>query len=197
MLDNLKGVWKNQKESAIQFSEIDIYKMIHKKSTSLVKWIFYISIIEFVLFMLPNFLIDNPEIEKLHLLSFMNISIAVSLVIGLIFMYLFYKNYKRICVSDSAKKLMADILKTKKTVNYYIIIQIIIVSVLVTIISYRVIITLEETKGLELTSKFGIWLLIIFMTLFIIAIFWFFYKFLYGILLNKLKDNYKELQKND
>ena len=44
-LDLLKKDW--QKNDAFeQVSEVDIYKMLHKKSSSIVKWIFIISILD-------------------------------------------------------------------------------------------------------------------------------------------------------
>jgi hypothetical protein len=36
------------------------------------------------------------------------------------FIYLFYKNYIRISTIASTKQLMKDILKTRKTVQYYV-----------------------------------------------------------------------------
>ena len=45
-LDLLKKDWKKNAASFVQVSENEIYKMIHKKSSSVVKWIFMISVIE-------------------------------------------------------------------------------------------------------------------------------------------------------
>ena len=47
-LDLLKKDWKKNADSFEQVSESEIYKMIHRKSSSIVKWIFIISIIEFL-----------------------------------------------------------------------------------------------------------------------------------------------------
>jgi hypothetical protein len=47
-LDKLKDAWKSQDYSKHKVSTNDIYKMLHSKSSSIVKWIFYISIIEFI-----------------------------------------------------------------------------------------------------------------------------------------------------
>ena len=44
-LDKLKGAWKTQDYTKHKVSTNDIYKMLHSKSASYVKWIFYISII--------------------------------------------------------------------------------------------------------------------------------------------------------
>ena len=45
-LDLLKKDWKKNAASFEQISENEIYKMIHKRSSSVVKWIFIISILE-------------------------------------------------------------------------------------------------------------------------------------------------------
>ena len=61
-LDTLKDVWKNQGESSIQFSANDLQSMVHKKSSSIVKWILIISILEFVL---PNLLLLFTDGKKM------------------------------------------------------------------------------------------------------------------------------------
>jgi hypothetical protein len=43
-LDLLKKDWKKSTVSFEQISELELYKMIHKKSSSIVKWILIISI---------------------------------------------------------------------------------------------------------------------------------------------------------
>jgi hypothetical protein len=45
-LDLLKKDWKKNSDSFEQISEKEIYRMIHKKSSSIVKWILIISILE-------------------------------------------------------------------------------------------------------------------------------------------------------
>ena len=47
-LELLKKDWQKKEKDLPKLSYDDIYKMIWKKSSSFVKWIFYISIIEFV-----------------------------------------------------------------------------------------------------------------------------------------------------
>lgn len=48
-LDLLKKDWQKNEGSFEQLSEKDIYAMIHKKSSSIVKWILIVSILEFVI----------------------------------------------------------------------------------------------------------------------------------------------------
>ena len=200
VLDNLKDVWKNQESSKIQFSETDIYKMIHKKSASIVKWIFYISIIEFVVFLLPFFFLDTSENEsELGLIIFTKVLNILNFgIIMPTFIYLFYKNYKEITVDDTSKKLMQGILNTKKIVSYYVFSQLAIAAVLIVEILYKISILesfLEQfSEDINMTA---FWTISILLTLFTLFVVWLFYKLIYGILLNKLKDNYNELRRKE
>ena len=45
-LDILKKDWKKNENSYTQITEKEIYGMLHKKSSSIVKWILVISILE-------------------------------------------------------------------------------------------------------------------------------------------------------
>ena len=40
LLDKYKKAWGNQPEETNTVSEVDIYKLAHSKSSSVVKWIF-------------------------------------------------------------------------------------------------------------------------------------------------------------
>jgi len=108
---------------------------------------------------------------------------------------LFYKNFKTINTGSSVKKLMKDILNTRKIVKYYVWYNLILVGLSSTIAVYFEI--KNDTKVNLLYSKHE--LLFIGVGVAIIAVsfllFWLFYKLLYGILLNKLNNNYKELLK--
>ena len=48
-LDILKREWQTREQEFPKFTSKDIYPMLLKKSSSMVKWIFYISIAEMVL----------------------------------------------------------------------------------------------------------------------------------------------------
>jgi hypothetical protein len=120
-LEILKNDWKKKENTFDQVSENEIYEMLHKRSSSLVKWILIISIIEFIVLNGFGFLISDKEMDnfqKLH--PYLSIIENVNYLILLGFIFLFYKNYKSICVLDSSKKLIKDIIKTRKIVNYYI-----------------------------------------------------------------------------
>lgn len=199
-LDLLKKDWKKKDHNFDQVSENEIYNMLYKRSSSIVKWILIISILEFVILNGLGFVISNKEIEnfeKLH--PYLNLIEKTNYFILLGFIYLFYKNYKSISVLDSSKKLLQDIFKTRKTVNFYIYWNIFISCFLGT---FGVIDGFNKGIGdgngshTEFSTVtyiliFGFSLLLVFGL--IIG----FYKLLYGILLHRLNKNYKELQKMD
>ena len=201
-LEKLKDVWKNQGESTIRFSGEDINKMLQKKSTSIVKWILIISILEFVL---PNviYLITDHDAsriiyEKYGLTNITMIYTAIHVIVISAFIYVFYKNYKNISADSSVKELLYNILKTRKTVKYYIYYNLIMAALIGVHIFYTVFTSdsfLEKIPDdLNLLTVWIVALLLLFITIFI---FWIFYRILYGILLKRLNKNYKELVKNE
>jgi hypothetical protein len=193
-VDNLKEIWQSQDISKIQFSESEIYKMIHKKSASIVKWIFYISIIEFVvMIVLPFFMKDtSAELKEMNMINVYWITNVLSYIIAAIFIYLFYKNYRTICVFDSTKKLLSDILKTRKIVKSYVGFQLLLGGITALILFSKSKIILPEN-----ISHSIVWVIAIIGVFFVLLIMWLFYMLIYGILLNKLKTNYKELLKSE
>ncbi|PXY45913.1 hypothetical protein [Flavobacterium hydrophilum] len=206
-LDLLKKDWKKNSDSFQQISEIEIYNMIHKKSSSIVKWILIISIFEISFWTFSNIFINtddvlqkinHPEIVlALELLTYFNY------IVVFIFVIIFYKNYKTISTTVATKSLMSAILKTRKTVQYYVWYNLGMI-VITTILSFFVAFVYnpdmaflkekiaENGKAMFLTI--GILILVI---LGFFGIFWCFYRLLYGTLLRRLYVNYKELKKID
>ena len=206
-LDLLKQDWKKQESSLPHLSYNDIYKMIWKRSSSIVKWIFVISIIEFLFWAVINlFLADNEywnEMERLHLYNFTIISYIVSYAITFYFIYRFYRNYKSISSTDNSKTLMKSILKTRSTVKYYI--GYILISTAITTLVYTYFIIVDHANSSETleASKYNFdaqqWLIFVGLSVLFIAAFlgviWLFYRLIYGILLRRLSKNYKELKR--
>ena len=195
-LDLLKKDWQKIDNSFAQVSENEIYKMIHKRSSSIVKWIFIISILEFIVlnslsyFMPTEKTSESPIVEIL--ISFLD---YLSYGVALFFMYLFYRNYRSITVTSNTKKLMECILNTRKTVRYYIIFNLMLVFVV------SVIVFFNEFQNEAANSPGGkmvlICVLMLFFIAFLIGAVWLFYQLIYGILLKKLNRNYIELRKID
>lgn len=208
-LDLLKKAWQKDTHKYEQISETEIYKMLHKKSSSIVKWILIISIIEVLFWILVSVIWNTDDyIKKLHaentIVYFKAFNI-INYAIIMFFIYRFYKNYIKISTTASTKQLMQDILKARKTVKYYVwynlgMITVSFIAGFVIAFCYnpemeslKYKITHEESH-MTLFKTVGFLLLIIVIFVFI---FWLIYLLLYGILLRKLNTNYKELKKID
>ncbi|MFT5251746.1 MAG: hypothetical protein ACI87N_000733 [Flavobacteriales bacterium] len=206
-LDLLKKDWKKSTASFEQISELELYKMIHKKSSSIVKWILIISILEVLVWSAIGLVFnDDDYLEKISKSSletiFKTINIA-GYVITLVFIYLFYRNYVKISTIASTKQLMKDILKTRKTVQYYVYYNLIMIAYSIAlgfIIAFTFSPEIDVLKDKIASNNSAIAIsiaLLVLVTLLIFGAFWLFYRLLYGTLLRKLLANYKELKKID
>src|SRR5690606_2642497 len=123
-LELLKKDWKKKETGFSKLSRAEIYPMILRKSTSIAKWIFYISIIEFVFWTTLNVITSDSDswrqMRSIHIYYFTMVLTAISYLILVYFIYKFYINYKKISFTDSSKKLMKTILDVKKTVTQYV-----------------------------------------------------------------------------
>jgi hypothetical protein len=197
-LDLLKKDWQKNNNSFEQVSEIEIYKMIHKKSSSIVKWIFIISIIEFVVLNSLSFLLPDERMSKSGTINtFIDILDYLSYGVALFFMYLFYKNYRSISVTSNTKKLMECILNTRKTVRYYIGYNLFLVFFVAVILLSNEIQIKSTLNNDDSTKIFFTCILMFIFILILVGIVWLFYQLIYGILLKKLNRNYAELKKID
>jgi hypothetical protein len=206
-LDLLKKDWKRTENSFSQISEKDIYNMIHHKSSSIVKWILIISILEVLIWTSIGFLYSSDDYLKQFghevLVVFQQIIAYVNYAVVLVFIYLFYTNYVNISTTSNTRKLMKDILKTRKTVKYYVWYNLIMITV--SLISGMLLALWYSPQGILLREKMEhegkvMVLIIVVLSLIVlvsIAIFWLIYRVLYGILLRKLIKNYKILEQID
>ncbi|WP_108803673.1 hypothetical protein [Aquimarina sp. Aq107] len=201
-LELLKKDWKNQDEALPKLSYNEIYKMILKKSSSMVKWIFIISVLEFILWSSIDIIVrltgQYEELEVLGLEGFSIITTILSYGILIYFMVRFYLNYKNIQTTDSAAVLMKNILNTRKTVKQYVWINISFLAITtLVVITYMAFYTDAYTS--KSTDQEVPMYLIIVTSVIVLAIFIgllaLLYRLIYGILTRKLKKNYKELQK--
>ena len=199
LLDNYKKAWENQPEEITRISASEIYKMTQAKSSSIVKWIFVIGLLEFAFMILSTFVFDISNDEKIlvemEIYEFVQISQYLTIPVLFYFLFLFYKNYKNISSIDNTKKLMTKIKKTRRTVRNYVIFNLLYIVYLAAIITFGMVMT---PKGnLENTPGWIIVLIMMLVTIIMLFLFWGFYQLLYGILLNKLNRNYIELAKLD
>ena len=206
-LELLKKDWKKQDAKRYpKLSYQDIYNMLLKKSSSIVKWLFYISVAELFLWIALNFLPHfyseeyKQRIEALYNDGFVfQLLSVISILIIITFIYLLYQSYKRISVTDNAKRLMENILRTRKIVRYYVIYNLII-GFLSIIVAFPTAIKNDPKAakllaGLSNTEYYLFMTVnILIMTIAIVVILLLFYRLIYGILLKRLKNNYNELK---
>ena len=123
-LELLKKDWKKNDTQFTQVSENEIYGMLHKSSSSIVKWIFIISILEIVLWTSLGFLTNNDTywkmLDKYHLKTFMLLVSVFNYAVIIYFIYRFYTNYRKINATDSVNYLLKNILNSRKTVKQYV-----------------------------------------------------------------------------
>ncbi|UII80202.1 hypothetical protein [Flagellimonas sp. CMM7] len=207
-LELLKKDWQNKEEHLPKLSYDQIYKMIWKKSSSIVKWIFYISLIEFVFWAGINIIFSDPEsmqeLKAMHIYNVMMVLNFVNYGVILYFIYKFYTNYRKISFTDSSKKLMGTILDVKKIVTQYVWFNLIIFAITMIISIYGILIYGPQGKeiiasamqeGNEVTFWFLVITVSVIFTAVLLVLIWLFYKLLYGILLKRLKENYNDLKK--
>lgn len=195
-LDKYKKAWGNQSEETNKVSKVDIYRMAHSKSSSIVKWIFIIGLLEFVFLNSLYFVFDMEEAyneyKQLGLYNFMIYSQFIIYPVLLYFLVKFYLNYKSISVVDSTKTLMNKIIKTRKTVKHYVLFNLLYVFIFGIIVAIAALKTHPEFNSQQVLISIIVTVITLIIMLVII---WCFYQLLYGILLRKLNKNYKELAK--
>jgi hypothetical protein len=207
-LDLLKKDWKNRDKGFPEFSESDIYKMIHKRSSSIVKWIFIISILEILFWTGLQFCMVDEDyktmIQKYHLVDFLQVSTIVHYIVLIAFVVVFYLNFKSISTESSVKILMNNILKTRKIVRYYVwyniaVMFISLIFVWKNMIAYDANLHDALEKSVSSGSENAFWIgVLISMVIMIgvaVGVLWLFYRIVYGILLKRLHKNYKELER--
>jgi len=207
-LEILKKDWKKVDSRYPKLSYDDIYKMILKKSSSIVKWIFIISILEFVFWTVISFALKDADFnKKFESYNAQNIMIPFMILGYIILAYFFYKffmNYRTISATDNAKRLMENILKTRRTVKHYVafnLIYLVVSAFLVLGIEINrdetMIATINKAAANgELFKFYAITIISVTLVLaLLIGLFLVFYYLIYGLLLKRLNTNYKELKK--
>ncbi|GAA3613582.1 hypothetical protein Q4Q39_03440 [Flavivirga amylovorans] len=209
-LDLLKKDWNKDDNKYPKLTYNEIYKMILKKSSSIVKWIFIISLLEFAFWTLISLLLKDTESMKRYEQFNADVIFTPLIVIGYVvlalFFYLFFRNYRKISTTDNAKVLMENILKTRKTVKQYVAFNLIYM-VIATFVTMYVELNQDQllidqiqqaSANGEVFKFYAIFIILVVLFLAVaIGILLLFYWLVYGILLKRLNLNYKELKKLD
>lgn len=210
-LELLKRDWQKKDKDLPQLSYDEIYRMIWKRSSSIVKWIFIISLIEFTL---PHLLYLLPSTSKnlaiwrdLGLGNFLLLTTLVQYGVVLFFIVQFYKRYREISTLDNAKQLLTNILKTRKTVKHYVIFCLSLIFLSFLVMAMGIYLNNDPMTAIGYTDRFQdvspknikIIMVITVMVCGVVVtmVMGFIYFLLYGLLLKKLNKNYKELKEMD
>lgn len=209
-LDLLKKDWQKKEEHLPKLSFNDIHTMLWKKSSSIVKWILIISILEILLpqllYLIPS-MKEGMEIYKQAGVSPYFFGVSAVYYVGVVyFVYQFYRRYKEISVLDNAKNLMRKIIKTRRTVKHYVIFSLSMCFIMFVIFAFFIyfnddfLLSMEgvseraSTVSLEKIKTAAILAMIIGGIAFTLVLGGIYF-LLYGLLLKKLKRNYSQLKK--
>lgn len=212
-LDSFKKTWQEQPVQP-KYDNSEILQMLNRKSRNYVKYIFWISVFEFLFFSVLGlfyFFQDNesdsfrkileklgteeaPEVEN----NFGHFYLAIKLLSVLITAYFvlkFYQNYRKIKIEENLKGLITRIISFKKTVNAFILISIVLLLaftfVLIAFIFYTLNSQNIQPSGSDLMV---IIVAITISTLLAISMIWVYYRLVYGSIIKKLDKNLEQLK---
>jgi len=204
-LDLLKTHWQKDQEY-IKFKKEDILGMLHKSSSSIVKWILIIAILEFIV--ISSYTISNYNIEPESFTIYEVLFQIISYLVLIVFIYLFFIQYRKIKNFVNTKILSRDILKTSRLAMNYVITNFILLG-----IQLLLGLTLgthfnEFKRGYEEGYNAGygseeivvspvndieMWVIIILTIFFLSGIIYVYYRLVIIRLTHKLNKNYEEL----
>lgn len=212
-LDSFKETWQQQPVQP-KYDTSEIESMLNKSSRNYVKYILWISLVEFIFILGANlyytFLgedttdlmsvlgklgIDNSDQFQTTLTQLYLALKMVSLALTGIFVYLFYQNYRKINIEANLKKLILQIIKFKKTVQLFIVANIALV-ILFTLVLGIFTFSVLAQQNIELTNPTLIGFiagLVLTMGISVVLI-WIYYRVVYGFILRRLGRNLEQLQ---
>jgi len=209
-LELLKKDWKENKSDDFKnYTEQELFAMTKKRSVSIAKWVFIIALLELGFWFLIGYLMPSSSEDKEYYEVLNNNPLikGILYVLGEFATYLpfvfigslLYLNFK-IKREENPKKLMEKILLMKKCIQWYIRIflgEIVVFFIISMILSFYIESNSLEGKELEELYLFAFVMFIpLLMIIFIFALFLrFIYHLVYGNLLQKLKQNYEELNR--
>ncbi|WP_124980030.1 hypothetical protein [Nonlabens xiamenensis] len=207
-LDILKSKWQSQTSDVPNYSKEQLRGLLAKKSSSIVKWLLIIAIIEFAVFAVLGFFSHGLNVERNTIAiigkPFYYGSIILHYAAILVFIYLFYQNYRNISTVQPTRSLMNKILKTRRTMKWYIwynLIYMMLVTMIVAVLTIEHdpnIVKLSQTQEfMEHPTLFYFMMLGAFfvVTLAMCVVLFLIYQVIYGVLLRRLKRNYNELKR--
>ena len=213
-LDHLKKTWQEQ-EVQPKYDSPQIEEMLNKSSRNYVKYILWISIAEFLVILGLNFyysFIGDDSESFMNILGKLGIENTVdlqadfahlyfvlkvfSLALTGVFVVLFYQNYKKINVESNLKKFILQIISFKKTVNIFILANILLLVFFTAVLTvFTFYILSQQHIQLSHPTLIGFIVETVLMTILSIVLIWLYYRIVYGIIMKRLGKNLDELKK--
>lgn len=210
-LDQFKASWQQQEQ---RYSQSQILQMLNKKSRNYVKYILWISILEFLVVIAFNsyyFSGDSQTkdlskiIEKLGVKGSPDVVASLDhaylltkifgILITLFFVVKFFLSYRQIHVESNLKKLIQQILTFKKTVQFFILTNIAFL-VISTLGFIALILSFVKDQHVKVDSPtligFGVGAIIGISAS--VLLIWIYYRIIYGIIVKKLSKNLEQLK---
>jgi uncharacterized membrane protein len=215
-LDSFKKTWQEQPVQQ-KYDHSEILKMLNRKSRNYVKYIFWISVFEFLLFSVMGLFYffkgeetngflnvleklgaqKTPEVESNFDTIYLILKI-LSLLVTAYFVYKFYQNYRRIRIEENLKGLITRIIKFKKTVNAFILISIVLLVAFTSIFTVFIFYALNSQNIEPANSAVIIFIIgTILSTGLCVLLIWLYYRLVYGIIMRKLDKNLAQLKDID
>ncbi|MBW7676575.1 beta-carotene 15,15'-monooxygenase [Chryseobacterium chendengshani] len=212
-LDSFKKAWQEQPVQQ-KYDNKEILNMLNRKSRNYMKYIFWISVAEFSFFTIFGlfYILQNKEsntfltsLQKLgveknqeletNLDSIYLIIKIVSLLVTGYFVIQFYQNYRKIKVEEDLKIFITRIINFKKTVNAFIVTNIVLFVLFTATFTVFVFYVLND-QNIQITAsaKTGFIIGILISTLLCIFLIWIYYRLVYGIIMKRLDKNLKQLK---
>ena len=199
-LKQLKEKWAQQNFEK-QYSKEELNGFLRKKSTYSIKWIFYLSIAEFLVYMglplfSPNYIESFAYYKSLQLFGFSIFITITGYIFLLYFMWRFFKNYRKITVTSSVKEHLSTILSTRRAVNQYFYANVGLLLIFTLVVFVRAFQMDSSLIGLEQEdiSFLVICFVIGIVVALVLGLYGLLYYFVYGRFLKPLKRNEKELR---
>lgn len=200
-LDKIKEVWRSQSNKEIYTSE-QIFNMLKSKSINSVKWIFMISLSEVCIaifiylfsLMKPNTKLVNTLQTSNEYIPYVYKALNITVfIVSIVFIYYFFKSYRKIKVQSSVMDLTKQIINFRKRVNYFIYFNL---GIFLIIFSVLIFIILSSSYSFEWISMNGLWVFISIVSMFAISfgLLYLYYYLVYGVFLRRLKKNIKDLK---
>ena len=215
-LDSFKTTWQKQPVEN-KYDDNEILKMLNRKSRNYMKYIFWISAAEFLFFTLFGFYYiiqdkdsnsfmalllrlgveKNTELTNNLEVIYLIIKITTLIVTG-VFVIKFYQNYRKIKIEEDLKAFITRIINFKKTVNAFILTNIVLFILFTTVFTGFVFYVVNHQNiQLDSSTKNGFIMAIIVSTLLCVVLIWLYYRLVYGIIMGRLDKNLKQLKEID